>query len=108
MNSVQVYTKCDHIYIALRRVFLTFLWGDMWTGSEAIRRASGILLHPTSLPGRHGIGDLGMRPIDLSIFWRLAARPYGRSSPSDLQATETPLTSACRAWAETPFFLACR
>ena len=22
-------------------------------------RASGILLHPTSLPGRHGIGDLG-------------------------------------------------
>lgn len=24
-----------------------------------MRRASGILLHPTSLPGRHGIGDLG-------------------------------------------------
>ena len=22
-------------------------------------RASGVLLHPTSLPGRHGIGDLG-------------------------------------------------
>ena len=22
-------------------------------------RASGILLHPTSLPGPHGIGDLG-------------------------------------------------
>ena len=24
-------------------------------------RASGILLHPTSLPGRFGIGDLGLR-----------------------------------------------
>ena len=23
------------------------------------RRASGLLLHPTSLPGPHGIGDLG-------------------------------------------------
>jgi 4-alpha-glucanotransferase len=23
------------------------------------RRASGILLHPTSLPGRYGIGELG-------------------------------------------------
>jgi len=22
-------------------------------------RASGVLLHPTSLPGRHGSGDLG-------------------------------------------------
>lgn len=25
----------------------------------AFKRASGVLLHPTSLPGRHGIGDLG-------------------------------------------------
>ena len=25
-------------------------------------RASGVLLHPTSLPGRYGIGDLGPRP----------------------------------------------
>ena len=31
----------------------------MKTGSDAMRRASGILLHPTSLPGRQGIGDLG-------------------------------------------------
>ncbi len=33
-------------------------------------RASGILLHPTSLPGRHGIGDLGKaayRWIDLLV-----------------------------------------
>ena len=27
--------------------------------SPDVRRASGILLHPTSLPGPHGIGDLG-------------------------------------------------
>src|SRR5438045_426442 len=29
------------------------------------RRAAGILLHPTSLPGRYGIGDLG---YELTVF----------------------------------------
>ena len=41
---------------SLRRVIVT-------PGKEENRmrlpRASGVLLHPTSLPGRHGIGDLG-------------------------------------------------
>jgi len=34
-------------------------------------RASGVLLHPTSLPGRHGIGDLG--PPAFDFVDRLAA-----------------------------------
>jgi 4-alpha-glucanotransferase len=29
------------------------------TGGDSLGRASGILLHPTSLPGPHGIGELG-------------------------------------------------
>jgi 4-alpha-glucanotransferase len=32
------------------------------------KRASGILLHPTSLPGRHGIGDLGKGAYDFVDF----------------------------------------
>ncbi len=32
------------------------------------QRASGILLHPTSLPGRHGIGDLGKCAYDFVDF----------------------------------------
>ena len=27
-------------------------------------RSSGILLHPTSLPGPYGIGDIGQNPAD--------------------------------------------
>src|SRR5947208_14980787 len=27
--------------------------------SDWFRRSSGLILHPTSLPGRHGIGDFG-------------------------------------------------
>lgn len=34
----------------------------------SFRRASGILLHPTSLPGRHGIGDLGQSAYDFVDF----------------------------------------
>ena len=34
----------------------------------ASRRASGILLHPTSLPGRHGIGDLGPEALRFLEF----------------------------------------
>ncbi len=31
-------------------------------------RASGVLLHPTSLPGRHGVGDLGRHAHDFVDF----------------------------------------
>ena len=31
-------------------------------------RSSGILLHPTSLPGRYGIGDLGTAAYDFVDF----------------------------------------
>jgi 4-alpha-glucanotransferase len=30
----------------------------------AFRRSSGVLLHPTSLPGGYGIGDLGPAALD--------------------------------------------
>ena len=33
-------------------------------------RASGILLHPTSLPGKYGIGDLGLAAHDFVAFLR--------------------------------------
>ncbi|HEV7498421.1 MAG TPA: 4-alpha-glucanotransferase, partial [Vicinamibacteria bacterium] len=35
---------------------------------EAAPRVSGILLHPTSLPGRFGIGDLGPEAVRFLDF----------------------------------------
>ncbi|MCA9104418.1 MAG: 4-alpha-glucanotransferase [Planctomycetales bacterium] len=35
-------------------------------------RASGVLLHPTSLPGRHGIGDLGQAAFEFVDWLRQA------------------------------------
>src|SRR5262245_11172458 len=48
------------------RAFLCFLWPllQVQDGTSAMTtsnasRSAGILLHPTSLPGQYGIGDLG-------------------------------------------------
>ena len=38
----------------------------------AFSRSSGVLLHPTSLPGRFGIGDLGPTAFEF-IEWLAAA-----------------------------------
>ena len=42
-------------------------------------RSSGILLHPTSLPGRFGIGDLGPARMNSWIFWLRSGSGGGRS-----------------------------
>ena len=52
-------------------------------------RASGILLHPTSLPGRFGIGDIGGASIDFvdlllaagQTYWQIL--PLGPTGPGD-------------------------
>src|SRR6266498_3044261 len=41
-------------------------------------RSSGILLHPTSLPGRYGIGDLGPQAYAFADFLKSAGQSLGR------------------------------
>ena len=45
------------------------------------RRASGILLHPTSLPGGHGIGDLGSEARRFAAWLRCAGQSYWQMLP---------------------------
>jgi 4-alpha-glucanotransferase len=44
-------------------------------------RASGILMHPTSLPGRYGIGDLGDAAYDFLDFLAAAGQAYWQVLP---------------------------
>ncbi len=44
-------------------------------------RRSGVLLHPTSLPGRFGIGDLGPAACDLIDFLAAAGQTYWQVLP---------------------------
>ena len=58
-------------------------------------RSSGVLLHPTSLPGRFGIGDLGPeRASSSSICSPRPASASGRCCRSARPATATRRTSA--------------
>src|SRR4028118_2046085 len=44
-------------------------------------RSSGILLHPTSLPSRFGIGDLGLEAYRFVDFLRDTAQQYWQVLP---------------------------
>ena len=44
-------------------------------------RASGVLLHPTSLPGRFGIGDLGPAAYEFADFLAEAGQTYWQIMP---------------------------
>lgn len=44
-------------------------------------RASGVLLHPTSLPGKYGIGDLGNAAFEFVDFLKSAAQTYWQILP---------------------------
>src|ERR1700691_3387627 len=44
-------------------------------------RASGVLLHPTSLPGSHGIGDFGPEAYRFADFLRSAGQKFWQVLP---------------------------
>src|SRR4029077_4049776 len=48
--------------------------GNPWTGTMNFPRSSGILLHPTSLPGPFGIGDLGPTAYAFADFLETAGQ----------------------------------
>jgi 4-alpha-glucanotransferase len=47
----------------------------------SIKRASGVLLHPTSLPSHHGIGDLGKAAYDFVEFLAASGQKYWQILP---------------------------
>ena len=53
----------------------------MTTSRLGDRRRSGILLHPSSLPGAHGIGDLGRAAFDFADFLARAGQSVWQVLP---------------------------
>lgn len=52
-----------------------------WLRRMSLERASGVLLHPTSLPSRHGIGDLGKGAYDFVDFLQASGQKYWQILP---------------------------
>ena len=67
------------------------------------KRLSGVLLHPTSFPGRMGSAILGRRRTSLSIFLFQRGRASGRCCHLDQPVTVILLTRAIRLSPATRF-----
>jgi 4-alpha-glucanotransferase len=69
-------------------------------------RASGILLHPTSLPGRYGIGDLGDAAYRWVDFLAASQQKLWQASKScgkfSLSGRLAMLTHPMHAWLPLP------
>lgn len=68
-------------------------------------RTAGVLLHPTSLPGPHGIGDLGIAAHRFINWLRRAGMTWWQMLPvGPIGAAESPYSSAS-SFAGEPLFI---
>jgi 4-alpha-glucanotransferase len=75
------------------------------TTSSLRRRASGLLLHPTSLPGAHGSGDLGAEAVRFVDFLALAGQRVWQMLPVGPPGFGNSPYSAGSAFAGSPLLL---
>src|SRR5215472_14765378 len=68
-------------------------------------RAAGILLHPTSLPSRHGIGDLGPAAYEFADFMARARQGLWQILPLSPPAVNNTPYSAVSAFAGNPLLI---
>jgi 4-alpha-glucanotransferase len=71
--------------------------------AEHTRRSAGILLHPTSLPGPHGIGELGPEALRFVRFLKEAGQKIWQVLP--LGPTKASPYSAYSAFAGNPLLI---
>src|SRR5205085_12687004 len=69
------------------------------------RRASGILLHPTSLPGAHGIGDLGSEAHRFAGWLETAGQSWWQMLPNGPLGFGNSPYSALSAFAGNPLLI---
>ncbi len=75
------------------------------TGPTLARRASGILLHPTSLPGPHGSGDIGGSAYRFVDFLRTASQRWWQMLPVGPPGYGESPYSAESAFAGSPLLI---
>ncbi len=69
------------------------------------RRSSGILLHPTSLPGPHGIGDLGAAAYRFADFLASSGQSWWQMLPIGPPGANNSPYEASSAFAGSPLLL---
>ncbi|MFN0137229.1 MAG: 4-alpha-glucanotransferase [Phycisphaerae bacterium] len=69
------------------------------------RRSAGVLLHPTSLPGPHGCGDLGDEAYRFVEFLRSAGMRWWQLLPTTPIGPANSPYSSCSAFAGEPLLI---
>src|ERR1041385_4458740 len=72
--------------------------------AKLAERSAGILLHISSLPGPHGIGDLGPQSHRFAEFLASAGQSWWQTLPLGPSAVDSPY-SALSAFAGNPLFI---
>lgn len=72
---------------------------------KTFQRSSGILLHPSSLPGPHGIGDLGQEAYRFVDFLALTKQTWWQTLPLGPLGFENSPYNSPSAFAGNPLFI---
>src|SRR6187549_3199300 len=68
-------------------------------------RSCGILLHPTSLPGPHGVGDLGPAAFEFADFLKAAGQRWWQMLPVGPHGAGTSPYDSSSAFAGSPLLI---
>ena len=74
-------------------------------GKSNFERLSGILLHPTSLPSKYGIGDLGQAAYDFVDFLEKAGQHLWQVLPLTPTGCGNSPYSSCSVFAGQPLLI---
>jgi len=80
-DYVEVLLQEKRLRITLGPLEGRLLLRDRWGANSQVRRESGILLHPTSLPSTGGIGDLGAEAYSFIDFLVAAGQGFWQVLP---------------------------
>ncbi|MGF1470711.1 MAG: 4-alpha-glucanotransferase [Rubrobacteraceae bacterium] len=75
------------------------------TGSTETRRSAGILLHPTSLPGPYGMGELGTEALEFVEFLEAAGQKLWQILPLNPTGPDGSPYSSYSAFAGNPLLI---
>jgi len=78
---------------------------DRWKANRQVRRESGILFHPASLPSSGGIGDLGAEAYSFMDFLEAAGQGYWQVLPLNPPAAGNSPYQCFSAFAGDPLLI---
>ena len=104
-DYIEVPLRENRLQISLEPLQGRLLLRDRWGANRQVRRESGILLPPTSLPSSGGIGDLGADAYSFIDFLEAAGQRYWQVLPLNPPAAGNSPYQCFSAFAGDPLLI---